>query len=110
MRETLKLRRRDFIMFTATALAGILGAAASLRAETATQQADRPHCPARTRRAEPKPLDLSRIERRLLRLYYYEGLSPKEIGVVLGLSELQVSQVHSDILKRLRGFVNYRKP
>lgn len=45
---------------------------------------------------------LSRGERLILILYYYEELSMKEIGVVLGLSESRVSQIHKLLLERLR--------
>lgn len=45
---------------------------------------------------------LSRKERLILLLYYYEELTFKEIGLTLGLSESRVSQLHSKILLRLR--------
>jgi RNA polymerase sigma factor (sigma-70 family) len=45
---------------------------------------------------------LSREERLVLVLYYYEELTMSEIGVVLNLSESRVSQIHKDILQRLR--------
>ena len=45
---------------------------------------------------------LSREERLTLVLYYYEGLTMEEIGMVLDLSESRVSQIHKDILDRLR--------
>ena len=34
--------------------------------------------------------------------YYYEELTMAEIGVVLDLSESRVSQIHKDVLARLR--------
>ncbi|MCP4248908.1 MAG: sigma-70 family RNA polymerase sigma factor [bacterium] len=46
---------------------------------------------------------LSREERLVLVLYYYEDLTMAEIGMVLNLSESRVSQIHKDILQRLRG-------
>ena len=45
---------------------------------------------------------LTREERLILVLYYYEGLTMAEIGAVLNLSESRVSQIHKDILGRLR--------
>lgn len=45
---------------------------------------------------------LSREERLILVLYYYEDLTMAEIGLVLNLSESRVSQIHKDILARLR--------
>ncbi len=45
---------------------------------------------------------LSREERLVLVLYYYEELTMSEIGSVLKLSESRVSQIHKDILQRLR--------
>jgi RNA polymerase sigma factor FliA len=45
---------------------------------------------------------LSRSERMIVTLYYYEGLTMKEIGQALNLSESRVSQVHASVLARLR--------
>ena len=45
---------------------------------------------------------LSREERLVLILYYYEDLTMAEIGVVLDLSESRVSQIHKDVITRLR--------
>jgi RNA polymerase sigma factor for flagellar operon FliA len=45
---------------------------------------------------------LSRAERLILILYYYEEMTMKEIGVTLDLSESRVSQMHSAILVRLK--------
>ena len=41
-------------------------------------------------------------ERLLLSLYYYEGLTLKEIGQVLGVTESRVSQLHGRALSLLR--------
>lgn len=41
-------------------------------------------------------------ERQLLSLYYYEGLTLKEIGLVLGVTESRVSQLHGRALSLLR--------
>jgi RNA polymerase sigma factor for flagellar operon FliA len=45
---------------------------------------------------------LSRAERLVVILYYYESLSMKEIGRTLDLSEARVSQMHSSVLARLK--------
>ena len=45
---------------------------------------------------------LSRAERLIVVLYYYEGMTMKEIGTTLDLSESRVSQMHSSILDRLK--------
>lgn len=42
-------------------------------------------------------------ERLVIALYYYEGLTLKEIGKVLGVSESRVSQMHTKAILRLRG-------
>lgn len=42
-------------------------------------------------------------ERLVIALYYYEGLTLKEIGKVLGVSESRVCQLHTKSLLRLRG-------
>jgi RNA polymerase sigma factor for flagellar operon FliA len=45
---------------------------------------------------------LSRAERLVLILYYYEQMTMKEIGATLDLSESRVSQMHSAVLERLQ--------
>ena len=42
-------------------------------------------------------------ERAVLELYYFEGLTMKEIGKLLRLSESRVCQIHGQVLVRLRG-------
>jgi RNA polymerase sigma factor FliA len=46
--------------------------------------------------------DLPEREREVLVLYYYEELTMKEAGIILGLGESQVSQIHSMAVIRLR--------
>jgi RNA polymerase sigma factor for flagellar operon FliA len=45
---------------------------------------------------------LTRAEKLIVVLYYYEQMTMKEIGLTLDLSESRVSQMHSAILERLR--------
>jgi RNA polymerase sigma factor for flagellar operon FliA len=45
---------------------------------------------------------LSRAERLIILLYYFEEMTMKEIGETLDLSESRVSQMHSAILSRLK--------
>jgi len=45
---------------------------------------------------------LAREEQLIIKLYYFEELTMAEIGAVLNLSESRVSQIHKDILYRLR--------
>ncbi len=45
---------------------------------------------------------LAREERLVLVLYYFEEMTMAEIGSVLNLSESRVSQIHKEILQRLR--------
>ncbi len=45
-------------------------------------------------------------ERLVVALYYYEELTLKEIGAVLGVSESRVSQIHTKAICRLKGRVN----
>lgn len=42
-------------------------------------------------------------ERTVIALYYYEGLTLKEIGKVLDLTESRISQLHTRAIARLRG-------
>jgi len=51
---------------------------------------------------------LSRAERLIIVLYYYEGMTMKEIGATLDLSESRVSQMHSSILARLKAQMQHR--
>jgi len=52
---------------------------------------------------------LTRAERLIVVLYYYEEMTMKEIGATLDLSESRVSQMHSSILARLKAQMNNRK-
>lgn len=45
---------------------------------------------------------LKEKDRLILNLYYYEGLTLKEIGIVLSVSESRVSQLHSRAIRNLR--------
>jgi len=45
---------------------------------------------------------LSRKERLIILLYYYEDLTMREIGATLNLSESRVCQLHSRIIIRLK--------
>ncbi|HIN09008.1 MAG TPA: FliA/WhiG family RNA polymerase sigma factor [Phycisphaerales bacterium] len=51
---------------------------------------------------------LSRAERLIVVLYYYEEMTMKEIGMTLDLSESRVSQMHSSILARLKAQMQHR--
>ena len=50
--------------------------------------------------------ELPERERQLLALYYYEELTMKEVGAVLGIGEARVSQLHSTAIIRLRARMN----
>jgi RNA polymerase sigma factor FliA len=49
---------------------------------------------------------LSEREQLLLSLYYYEELTLKEVGAVLGVSESRVSQLHSRAMMNLRAMLS----
>lgn len=51
---------------------------------------------------------LTRAERLIVVLYYYEQMTMKQIGQTLDLSESRVSQMHSAILDRLRAQLQAR--
>jgi starch synthase len=46
--------------------------------------------------------NLAERERQVIQLYYYEGLTFKEIGQVMNISESRVYQIHTRALARLR--------
>ena len=52
---------------------------------------------------------LSRAEKLIVVLYYYEEMTMKEIGATLDLSESRVSQMHSCILARLKAQMSHQK-
>lgn len=49
---------------------------------------------------------LPQREREVIALYYYEELTLKEIGEVLNITESRVSQLHTKIILRLRGYLS----
>lgn len=51
---------------------------------------------------------LSTKERYILMLYYYDELTLKEIGQILGLSESRVCQLHAKLVTRLRAYMQKR--
>ena len=46
--------------------------------------------------------ELSERERQVLALYYFEELTMKEIGSILGVVESRVSQIHTSAVIQLR--------
>lgn len=50
--------------------------------------------------------ELPEKDRTVISLYYYEELTLREIGMVLGVSESRVSQLHARALMRLREKLN----
>jgi len=48
-------------------------------------------------------------EMQVVSLYYYEGLTLKEIGRILGVTESRVSQIHGKALASLRALLNRRE-
>lgn len=52
--------------------------------------------------------ELPERERQMISLYYYEGLTLKEIGKVMGVSESRVSQIHGKGLSMLRAILRQK--
>ena len=52
---------------------------------------------------------LNRHEQLVILLYYYERMTMKEVGGALGLCESRVSQIHSNVLVKLRQVLSERK-
>ena len=53
--------------------------------------------------------NLSQKEKRIIIMYYYEGLTMKEIGRILDLTESRVCQIHSNVIARLKDRVTRRQ-
>jgi RNA polymerase sigma factor for flagellar operon FliA len=53
--------------------------------------------------------NLSQKEKRIIIMYYYEGLTMKEIGRILDLTESRVCQIHSNVLSRLKERITRRR-
>ena len=51
---------------------------------------------------------LTKNERLIIILYYFEEMTMKEIGLTLDLSESRVSQMHSTIVERMRKLLHHR--
>ena len=51
--------------------------------------------------------ELPDAERRVITMYYREGLLLREIGAILGVTESRVSQIHSRALVRLQDMLNH---
>ncbi|HUW81643.1 MAG TPA: sigma-70 family RNA polymerase sigma factor [Phycisphaerae bacterium] len=66
------------------------------------RQADPSSRIARSMLADHVTRGLTREERLVVVLYYFEGLTMAEIGSVLNLSESRVSQIHKEVMMRLR--------
>lgn len=52
--------------------------------------------------------DLSDREQLLVSLYYNDGLTMKEVGEILGVSESRVSQMHAKAMLTLRGIIHHK--
>lgn len=52
---------------------------------------------------------LSTKERYILMMYYFEDLTLKEIGSILGLSESRVCQLHAKLISRLRAYMKHKR-
>lgn len=55
-------------------------------------------------------MDLSMREKVLISLYYYEDLNMKEIALILDVTEPRVSQLHSQMVLRLRSHLGLDLP
>ncbi len=47
--------------------------------------------------------NLTKKERLIIIMYYYEGLTMREIGEIMQLTESRVCQIHSNVMARLKG-------
>ena len=52
---------------------------------------------------------LSTKERYIMIMYYYDDLTLKEIGRVLGLSESRVCQIHGKLIAKLKTYLGEKR-
>ena len=52
---------------------------------------------------------LSEKEKTIVAMYYYEGLSMREIATMLRLTESRICQIHAKVIKRLKDVHEMRK-
>jgi RNA polymerase sigma factor for flagellar operon FliA len=52
---------------------------------------------------------LSEKEQTVVKYYYYDGLSMREIATMLKLTESRVCQIHSKVIRRLRELYQTRQ-
>ena len=50
--------------------------------------------------------NLTKKERLIIIMYYYEGLTMREIGEIMELTESRVCQIHSNVMSRLKAQLN----
>ncbi|MCA8957149.1 MAG: FliA/WhiG family RNA polymerase sigma factor [Planctomycetes bacterium] len=50
--------------------------------------------------------NLTKKERLIVIMYYYEGLTMREIGEIMELTESRVCQIHSNVMSRLKAQLN----
>ena len=80
----------------------------------AIEAPDRPDVLADIEREETKKIIMELLdtlpeqERLVIALYYYEELTLKEIGEVMGLTESRISQIHTKVILTLRGKLKRR--
>lgn len=84
-----------------------------MRAETATNAVPSPQeMIERQERQETLAKAIERLpdrERQVVALYYHEEMTMKEIGLILGVSEARVCQLHTKAIFRLRGYLAREK-
>jgi RNA polymerase sigma factor FliA len=51
-------------------------------------------------------VNLTKKERLIIIMYYYEGLTMREIGEIMELTESRVCQIHSNVMSRLKAQLN----
>jgi RNA polymerase sigma factor for flagellar operon FliA len=98
--------RRQRALLDGARVIGLDDAGADLLERVADQSADDPQeLAARRELVDRLARDIAALPPRMqqvLSLYYRESLSLREIGLVLGVTECRVCQIHGEATKRLR--------